>query len=105
MPGRPAEATEAVRTVEPPQPSGDQQPGRRLTAGGSRPAAGHDTAADEANRRRLLADDGPMGRLIAAKDWCSTPLGPLSDWDPVLWTALRLCLESRFPMGIFWGPD
>ncbi|ONH59108.1 hypothetical protein CcI49_18365 [Frankia sp. CcI49] len=46
-----------------------------------------------------------MGSLIAEKDWSTTSLGPIADWSPSLRTALAICLESRFPMVVHWGPD
>ncbi|MBL7497750.1 GGDEF domain-containing protein [Frankia sp. CNm7] len=42
---------------------------------------------------------------MAAKDWASTPLGPVPDWSVSLRTAVAICLESRFPMVVQWGPE
>lgn len=46
-----------------------------------------------------------MGRRIAEHDWAATPLGPADRWPVGLRTAVDLCLTSRFPMMIVWGPD
>src|SRR4051794_29123247 len=46
-----------------------------------------------------------MGELIARTDWSGTPLGDYDTWPQSLRTALSVCLESRFPMLIWWGPE
>ena len=46
-----------------------------------------------------------MGARIRAFDWSSTSLGPSAYWPEVLRVSLRLCLNSRFPMNIWWGPE
>ncbi|MFN7134605.1 MAG: PAS domain-containing protein, partial [Myxococcales bacterium] len=50
-----------------------------------------------------FAKFGEMGRLTAALDWSSTPLGPIASWPQSLLTATGLCLANRFPMLLFWG--
>ena len=42
--------------------------------------------------------------LVEELDWGSTPLGARERWSPGLVTFQRLCLESRFPIVLFWGP-
>ena len=51
------------------------------------------------------ADRGEMEARIAAFDWAGTPLGPMDGWPSSLRTALSICLASRFPMVIWWGPQ
>jgi hypothetical protein len=46
-----------------------------------------------------------MARLVRAQDWASTPLGPFASWPQSLRSALSICLGSRFPIVIYWGPD
>jgi PAS domain S-box-containing protein len=46
-----------------------------------------------------------MARLVRALDWASTPLGPFASWPQSLRSALSICLGSRFPIVIYWGPD
>ncbi len=46
-----------------------------------------------------------VGELIRARDWAATPIGPADRWSPSLRTALSICLESRFPILIWWGPE
>ena len=45
------------------------------------------------------------GRLTRAFDWAATPLGPPAAWPQSLRTAVRLLLNSRHPMFIWWGPE
>ncbi len=52
-----------------------------------------------------LAPHTEMGRLVAAHDWSATPLGPIDTWPQTLATAVGVCLSSRFPMLVCWGPD
>lgn len=52
-----------------------------------------------------LVSGGETGDAIRAFDWASTPLGPLQSWPHSLRFALGLCLNSRFPMFLWWGPD
>ena len=44
-----------------------------------------------------------MARLMAAKDWATTPLGPSSLWSHSLRTSVAIMLRSAFPMILTWG--
>jgi signal transduction histidine kinase len=46
-----------------------------------------------------------MGKLVLAKDWSCTPLGPIESWPQSLRTTVSLCLASNFPISIAWGPQ
>jgi hypothetical protein len=46
-----------------------------------------------------------MGELIAAHDWAVTPIGAIADWPHSLRTAVGICVISRHPMVIWWGPN
>ncbi|MDV3220274.1 ATP-binding protein [Intrasporangium sp.] len=48
---------------------------------------------------------GELGARFAAHDWSLTPLGPISEWQQSLRTAVSICLTSRFPILIWWGPQ
>jgi serine phosphatase RsbU (regulator of sigma subunit)/anti-sigma regulatory factor (Ser/Thr protein kinase) len=48
---------------------------------------------------------GEMAARMAAFNWAATPLGPANRWPQSLRTAVGLCLSSRYPMAIWWGPD
>ena len=50
-------------------------------------------------------DDRGMAARVRAFDWSATPLGPLDRWPQPLRLAVDLCLASRFPMFVWWGPD
>ena len=54
----------------------------------------------------LAADpDSALNRLLVGHDWSASPLGPPQEWSPTLRTAVSLCLNSRFPMIVWWGPE
>ena len=44
-----------------------------------------------------------MGRLYRSTDWSATPLGPLVGWPESLRIAVSICMNSRFPMFVWWG--
>ncbi|MEA2296242.1 MAG: hypothetical protein QOE86_3881 [Solirubrobacteraceae bacterium] len=46
-----------------------------------------------------------MDLRIAEMDWAATPLGPRDTWSPALETAVGICVNSRFPMLVLWGPE
>lgn len=48
---------------------------------------------------------GELGARFAAHDWSLTPLGPISEWPQALRTAASICLTSRFPILLCWGPE
>ena len=53
----------------------------------------------------LMSGGGEMGALMRSMDWSKTPFGPVSEWPQSLRTALRICLDSKFPILIWWGPE
>jgi len=53
----------------------------------------------------FLAGGGEMGERIRALDWSQTPLGPADQWPQSLRTAVRIALNSRYPMFVWWGPQ
>ena len=52
-----------------------------------------------------LAGGGEMGRRIREFDWSATPLGPIDGWPQSLRSALSICLNSNFPIAVYWGSD
>ncbi|WP_239381817.1 SpoIIE family protein phosphatase [Frankia sp. CIT1] len=48
---------------------------------------------------------GTTGALMRDLDWAATPIGSPWAWPPSLRTAIGICLSSRFPIVIFWGPQ
>jgi PAS domain S-box-containing protein len=59
----------------------------------------------DASALDFLAGDGEMARLMRAKDWSRTVLGPPERWSQPLRTAVRLMLNCGHPMYIWWGPE
>lgn len=62
------------------------------------------SAAVDAAAAALFAGPGEMRARCRALDWATTPLGPVDGWPASLQTAVGICLGSRFPMAVFWGP-
>ncbi len=52
-----------------------------------------------------LAGGGAMAETIRAIDWSKNALGPLESWPQSLRTTVSLCLGSKFPIAIAWGPS
>jgi PAS domain S-box-containing protein len=46
-----------------------------------------------------------MQELFALTDWSATQLGPVATWSARLRAIVDICLSSRFPMLVCWGPD
>lgn len=53
----------------------------------------------------FLAGGGEMGALTRAYDWSTTRLGPPETWPQSLRVTIRIMLNTRHPMFIWWGPD
>lgn len=60
---------------------------------------------NSADRFGFLPEHGEMPARVRAFDWEATPLGPPEQWTQNLRNALSLCLSSRFPITLWWGPD
>lgn len=48
---------------------------------------------------------GEMAELIRSTDWSQTSLGESETWPDSLKSALSICLNSSFPIAIYWGSD
>ncbi len=46
-----------------------------------------------------------MARRMRHYPWAPSALGEPRDWPASLRTACRICLTSRFPMIVWWGPE
>lgn len=53
----------------------------------------------------FLLYGGEMAARIRAMDWSGTSLGAPATWPQVLKMALRIVLNSRQPMFVWWGPE
>jgi hypothetical protein len=56
------------------------------------------------NDAAFLAGDGVMARMMRAHDWSATPLGTPEAWPQALRTCVRLMLNTRHPIFMFWAP-
>ena len=54
---------------------------------------------------RLFPGESELARRMRSFDWSDSDLGPPGRWPENLRTAVSLCLTSRFPILIWWGPD
>jgi PAS domain S-box-containing protein len=64
--------------------------------------------ADPLNPRdleRLFPGDSELACRMRGLDWSKTDLGPPQNWPANLLTAVSLCLTSRIPVVIYWGPS
>ena len=74
-------------------------------APGRHPGTAGPVAAGADGMDVVLAAGGEAGRLMRSVDWSATPLGPISAWPQSLRSAVSICLLSRFPIVLFWGPE
>jgi PAS fold len=42
---------------------------------------------------------------MRALDWTKTPFGPTETWPQSLRSAVSICLGTKFPIAIYWGPE
>lgn len=54
---------------------------------------------------RWFPGGGEMGERVRTFAWASTPLGAIETWSQTLQTAVRILLDSRYPMFVWWGPE
>ena len=53
----------------------------------------------------FMSGGGRMGELMRTLDWGATSLGPIEQWPQSLKTSVSICLSSRFPIVLYWGPE
>src|SRR5579863_4220870 len=53
----------------------------------------------------ILPGGGEMGERMRAYPWETTSLGPMADWPQSLLTAVRIILNSRYAMFVWWGTE
>ena len=51
-----------------------------------------------------LADGSEMGQLVCSHDWQSSAVGDPCEWPETLRLVLGICLDSAFPIALWWGP-
>lgn len=64
-----------------------------------------DSALSPFSVEDLFPVSSQSGALLRAIRWSETPLGPVNDWPQSLKTSVSICLNSAFPILIWWGPD
>jgi PAS domain S-box-containing protein len=57
------------------------------------------------NKAALFPGNSEMARRMREFDWSKTPLGPIDSWPQNLVSSIRLMLNSRYPMFVWWGRD
>ena len=65
----------------------------------------NDNVMSKGNKSVFLAGGGEMGALIRGYQWRQTSLGAPEEWPQSLRTAVRLMLNTRHPMYIWWGAE
>lgn len=53
----------------------------------------------------FLSGGQELSQLIRSFDWDTTPLGPINTWPQSLRSVLSICLNSNFPIAVYWGKD
>lgn len=53
----------------------------------------------------FLAGESEMAGRMRRLDWSQTALGPVEGWPQSLKTSVSICLASRFPIVMYWGPQ
>ncbi|WP_374949180.1 ATP-binding protein [Mucilaginibacter sp.] len=52
-----------------------------------------------------LKGGGDCGKLIREHNWENTTVGHLSTWPETLRSAVSICINSGFPIAVYWGED
>src|SRR4030095_14646641 len=55
--------------------------------------------------RGIFPGTSEMAALMRQLDWSKTDVGPPEQWPESLRTAVRICLTSRYPIFMTWGPS
>lgn len=65
-----------------------------------------DTAAvSDRELTRFFPGDSELATRMRALDWSRTSLGGVETWPQSLCTSVSICLQSRFPILIWWGRE
>ena len=67
--------------------------------------AAHAAGADVPHDGSFGAPPSEMSQLVERTDWAAGPLGAPDTWPQSLRTAVGICLSSRFPILLWWGPE
>ncbi|MGN6752639.1 MAG: ATP-binding protein [Intrasporangium sp.] len=75
-----------------------------MTESDSPPTLGRGGQQETVWQEAILRYGGELGQKLLEYDWAASPLGPMDEWPESLRTAVSLCLTSRFPLLVLWGP-
>jgi PAS domain S-box-containing protein len=53
----------------------------------------------------IFSTGGEMAGMARSFDWSRSALGPAEDWPQSLKTTISTCLNSRFAIVVWWGPE
>ena len=62
-------------------------------------------SAENLQMPAFLSGSSGMSERIRQFNWSETPLGAVEVWKQSLRSALSICLNSNFPIGLYWGKD
>jgi two-component system sensor histidine kinase VicK len=54
---------------------------------------------------QFMKGGGEAGAQLRARNWDQTPLGNPATWPACIRMSLSVCLNSSFPMAMYWGAD
>ncbi|MCC5635120.1 PAS domain-containing protein [Nostoc sp. CHAB 5844] len=60
---------------------------------------------DRSTAEQMFVGKGEMAMRMRSLDWSQTPLGAVETWTQSLRSTLSICLNSRFPIAIYWGQE
>lgn len=60
---------------------------------------------EQVNKLSLFENGGVLGKQIAGFNWAGHPIGEIQKWPQSLLSAAGICLNSNFPIAIYWGND
>jgi len=64
-----------------------------------------ESGAPSAAARDPFFGGGEAGSILRNIEWSKRTIGPVETWPQSLRTALSICLASRHPICILWGPE
>src|SRR5918998_930144 len=64
----------------------------------------HGEADDNQDLPRIFPGNSELAVRMRDFDWLNTDLGPPANWSLNLRVAVSICLTSRFPILLWWGP-
>ena len=57
------------------------------------------------NQIEVFPGDSETSAILRSLDWAETPLGAVDGWPQSLRTSISICLNSAFPIVLWWGPE